>query len=227
MIFSFKKTFLLLLISFFLLGFAGGVSAQIKQSQVILQPLPNTSTFCDENSGTCITGTRPNEVGSYLQGLFQLAVAIAGVLAVLMIVIGGLEYLLSEAFTSKADAIKRIQAALWGLIIILASVVILNTINPDLLNINLSLPDLQNRKTLSPSRFLSPEEVFKMGDVKPTADEQEEAKDRNKTIVGVKQPTESGDAFRSKCISVGGNVVSGECKGVLCFYGGRNMLCEK
>jgi len=172
-------------------------------------------------------GTGGQDAASVLQNLFTISIALAGVLAVLMIVIGGLEYLLSEAFTSKADAIKRIQAALWGLIIILASVVILNTINPDLLNINLSLPDLQNRKTLSPSRFLSPEEVFKMGDVKPTADEQEEAKDRNKTIVGVKQPTESGDAFRSKCISVGGNVVSGECNGVLCFYGGRNMLCEK
>ena len=89
-------------------------------------------------------GTGGQDAASVLQNLFTISIALAGVLAVLMIVIGGLEYLLSEAFTSKADAIKRIQAALWGLVIILASFVILNTINPDLLNINLSLPDTKS-----------------------------------------------------------------------------------
>ena len=53
----------------------------------------------------------------------------------------GIEYIVSEAMNTKADAKKRMQAALIGLAIALVSYILLNTINPDLLklqNINVS-----------------------------------------------------------------------------------------
>ena len=80
--------------------------------------------------------------GNYFQKMFQFALGIAGILAVLMIVIGGIQYMMSDAFTSKEDAKKRIWGALWGLLLLFASVIILETINPALLNLQLGLPAL-------------------------------------------------------------------------------------
>ena len=109
------------------------------QTSVALQPIQ--SLFTQTIPGA---GAGGQNAASVLQYLFTVSIALAGVFAVLMIVIGGIEYLLSEAFTSKTEAIKRIQAALWGLLIILASYVILNTINPNLLDLKLTLPDARN-----------------------------------------------------------------------------------
>jgi hypothetical protein len=54
------------------------------------------------------------------------------VLAVLKITIAGVKYMLSDVVTSKESAKKDIQGALFGLLIVLAAVIILNTINPSL-----------------------------------------------------------------------------------------------
>ena len=79
----------------------------------------------------------------YFEGVFRLALGIAGVLAVLMIVVGGVRYMLSDAFTSKEGAKNQIWAAIWGLLILFASVLILETINPGLLNLEINPPVLQ------------------------------------------------------------------------------------
>ena len=60
---------------------------------------------------------------------------LAAVLAVIEIVVGGLQYALSESLFSKEDALDRIKMALLGLFIALVSWLILNTINPELVNL--------------------------------------------------------------------------------------------
>ena len=80
------------------------------------------------------------DYGGYFQRIYQLGIAIAGVLAVLFLVIGGFKYMLSESMFDKGDAKKQIGAAIGGLILALASWMILNTINPDLVKFDLSLP---------------------------------------------------------------------------------------
>jgi hypothetical protein len=62
--------------------------------------------------------------------VFGLAV----VIAVVQLVIGGMEYALSEGLTKKEDAKGRIWAAIGGLMLALLSWLILNTINPDFVN---------------------------------------------------------------------------------------------
>ncbi len=79
--------------------------------------------------------------GNYFERIYQLGIAIAGVLAVLFIVIGGFRYMLSESFFDKSSAKNQITAAIGGLILALASWMILNTINPDLVRFDLSLPE--------------------------------------------------------------------------------------
>ena len=68
--------------------------------------------------------------------LFNVAIAIAAILVVIRLIWAGTEYMLSDLVTSKEAAKKKIQDALIGLLIILGAVTILQTINPQLLNLN-------------------------------------------------------------------------------------------
>lgn len=76
-------------------------------------------------------------LSGYLNGLFQLGLGIAVVLAILQLVIGGFQYMTSDAISSKADARDRMTMALQGLILALATVLILQQINPDILKLNI------------------------------------------------------------------------------------------
>lgn len=57
--------------------------------------------------------------------------------AVLTIVVGGIMYMTTDVTETKGAAKERIMASFYGLLLLIASVLILNTINPDLLNFNL------------------------------------------------------------------------------------------
>lgn len=70
---------------------------------------------------------------TYLQGLYRIGIGACFVLGVIMFTWAGIEYILSESMTKKSDAKARIAAALTGLAIALVSYVLLQTINPKLL----------------------------------------------------------------------------------------------
>jgi hypothetical protein len=76
-------------------------------------------------------------LGNYFNGLYKLVVASASVLAVLQIVIGGFNYISSDAIDNKENGKHQIKNALGGMLLILVSWVILNTINPQLVQLNI------------------------------------------------------------------------------------------
>ncbi len=81
---------------------------------------------------------------AYLQLIFKYAIGFAGIITVLSMVYAGIEYIGSGAsLTSQADAKNRMKAAFIGLALALTSYVILNTINPELVNFELKLPPIQ------------------------------------------------------------------------------------
>ncbi len=84
-----------------------------------------------------------NTLGEYLDGMFKLGIALCTGLAVLMIIIGGIQYVSSDAWSKKTDGRERIFAALTGLLIALGSWVLLNTISPRLVSTELSLQDVK------------------------------------------------------------------------------------
>ncbi|MDD5318397.1 MAG: pilin [Candidatus Pacebacteria bacterium] len=90
------------------------------------------------NIGNFVSAT-PVDFPTYLNSMYKLGIAAAGVLAVIMIVVGGIQYMTSEAIGSKEEGKDRIWSAIWGLVLALMSFIILNTINPKLLNLNLSI----------------------------------------------------------------------------------------
>lgn len=79
----------------------------------------------------------PN-LNDYLQFVFQFAIGITGVLAVIMIILGGITYLSTDAIGGKKDGKEMITNALGGLALAILSWLILNTINPTLLIINVT-----------------------------------------------------------------------------------------
>jgi len=68
--------------------------------------------------------------GEYIKTLYQFALGFGTLLAMLMIVIGAVQYTLSEAVTKKEDAKDRITGAIMGLALLLTATLILYTINP-------------------------------------------------------------------------------------------------
>ena len=104
----------------------------------LLTPLPGVET--SPGSGRATANT-------YLSGVFILLIAIAGVLAVVMIIVGGIKYMSTDAFSGKNEAKGTIQNAIGGLLLALSAWIILNTINPNLVNINILLPPLAPSET--------------------------------------------------------------------------------
>ncbi|MDD4989570.1 MAG: hypothetical protein PHV42_04060 [Candidatus Pacebacteria bacterium] len=81
-------------------------------------------------------GLTPVNLEDYLGSLFKIGIGLCAVFAVLMIVIGGLEYVMTDKIASKEDAKTRITNALVGLLLALSSYILLYTINPELVKLN-------------------------------------------------------------------------------------------
>jgi hypothetical protein len=75
----------------------------------------------------------PKNIGDYFNTIFLLAIGLCGALAVVMIVIGGVQYMGDESIFGKTEAKSKITSAIFGLLIALGSYALLNTVNPDLL----------------------------------------------------------------------------------------------
>lgn len=95
--------------------------------------------------------TAPGAFTDYLQSAFNLGISIAVALAVVMIVWGGAQYLSTDAIFGKELGREKINKALLGLLLALGAVLILKTINPDILNLNLDIKPL-NPSTQTPTQ---------------------------------------------------------------------------
>ncbi len=73
----------------------------------------------------------------YINVLFRLAVGIGALIAVVKIIVAGVKYMSSDVVFSKEEAKKDIQNSLLGLLIILSTVVVLQTINRNILNLDI------------------------------------------------------------------------------------------
>lgn len=78
-------------------------------------------------------------LGCYIIGIYRYFASIAGILATVMIMWGGVKYVVSFGNQQKvADAKEQITAALIGLLLVLSSYAILYFINPNLTTFNLT-----------------------------------------------------------------------------------------
>jgi hypothetical protein len=76
---------------------------------------------------------------TFIPGLFRLGIMLATGLAVLYIIWGGVQYMSTDAWGGKNDAKDTIWNAVMGLLLALSAWLIIATINPNLMNFNLSI----------------------------------------------------------------------------------------
>jgi len=103
-------------------------SADTDTTYTPLAPLPGLPAVPYETDTEC-------PFGNYLNIIIKLIIGIAAVLAMVMIVMGGIEYMTSDLVSSKEAGKDTIRNAILGLLIALGAYLILNTINPQLLSV--------------------------------------------------------------------------------------------
>ncbi len=86
----------------------------------------------DESSKTLV----PTNLPTYLGAMFKIIISLCGVIAVFMIVYGGILYMSTDAIQGKHEGKEIIQRTLWGILLIMASFLILATINGNFGNTN-------------------------------------------------------------------------------------------
>ncbi len=117
----------------FLLAAPAAFALQMKPELAI--PIPNVQL-----SNLVVTNVAGQErvldipwLGEYVTGVYSYAVVIAGILAGVMFVVGGFQYLTAGGDTSRVSQAKdRIKDAMIGLFLTLGAFVILTTISPQL-----------------------------------------------------------------------------------------------
>ncbi|MES2966900.1 MAG: hypothetical protein V4668_03870 [Patescibacteria group bacterium] len=106
------------------------------------------------------TVTSEGGLNAYINALYRLSISIAALLAVIKIVAAGAKYMLSDIITHKEDAKKDIQGALIGLLIVIAAVIILNTVNSDLTEVNFNLEPIVAPTSTAPVVPVDPAVAF-------------------------------------------------------------------
>jgi len=88
----------------------------------------------------------------FFNGMFIYGISIAAFLAVLMIAIGGIQYMSTDAVSGKTEGKERIQYAVMGLLLVLFSWILLRQINPSILNFDFLDNNSSNSSFSSESR---------------------------------------------------------------------------
>lgn len=101
------------------------------------------------------TGSIPD----FINSAYLLIIAIASMWAIVKISIAGIKWTLSDVVTHKSDAISDIKGVIAGLLLLLSPALILNTINPSLLNLNI----LGNLTFLNSKTQVSQDQNFSFG----------------------------------------------------------------
>jgi uncharacterized protein (DUF983 family) len=106
---------------------------------------------CSGPNGTCtytllepLPGNNfPSQVGdevqfyAYINGILWIVIVLGAMIAVARIAIGGVQIMVSDVAGTRSQAKTTIWAMIWGLVLLVTSVLILRTVNPNLVNLNI------------------------------------------------------------------------------------------
>jgi len=127
------KIIIAVLVSFIVFNFLFAIQSKAdvetekeKFNYHLMVPLPTASGTVTEVEG----------ITDYIKTIYLFAMGIAGVLAMALIVVGGFQWLTATGNTGTISQAKaRINNALLGLAVLLLAYLLLNTINPALVNL--------------------------------------------------------------------------------------------
>ena len=99
-------------------------------------------------------------IESYINTLIKILIGLMSVLAVIMIVVGGIQYMVSSSGGEKQGGKDRITNALMGLVLALSAYLILNTINPHLVNLHVGVPNASLVEVSDKAAIAAPENGY-------------------------------------------------------------------
>ncbi len=101
----------------------------------LLEPLPIGAGQVYDKYDPKVTSA-----ADYINLAIKIFISIIGALGVIMIVLGGVQYMTTDAISKKEGGKEMISNAIFGVILALVSWLLLNTINPHLIEIRLDPP---------------------------------------------------------------------------------------
>lgn len=122
--------------------FSGGTSALLFQATANFKALSGNEVSGSRLFSGVFNGSIP-DLPTFLNKAFELAIAIGAILAVLRILYGGMLYMGTDTFGKKSKAKEILQDAVLGLLLLLGTYIILEQINPEILNLNINPPSVQ------------------------------------------------------------------------------------
>ncbi len=134
-----RKTLLIcscLLLIFF---FFGDVSAYAQEEFKALAPIPGL-TAPNPGEGSVIDS---DNLANFFNNLYKYLIGIAAILAIIQIIRGGLEISTQDSISKQSAGREHIRDAIFGLVLVLAPVLVFSIINPTILNLSLNLPGLE------------------------------------------------------------------------------------
>lgn len=130
-----KKT-ILLSVFFLLLVFVPHALAQTG-----FVPLAEIKGLTDPDTANGIINS--GSFADFFNNLYKFLVGLAIALAIIEIIWGGLEYSTTDSIGNKEAGKKRIRNAIYGLILILSPVLVFSIINPNILNLSVTLKAIE------------------------------------------------------------------------------------
>jgi|GEM_PF-2740698 len=149
-----KFFFTFLFLSLTVLSVAHTASAQATPQATqyqLLAPVPLSGAASAQT-----TAVDPTTIAAtYLPGIIKLVIGIAGALAVIMIMIGGIQYITSATGMGKSDGKEKLYDAVIGLLLVIGAYTILYTVNPNLVQLNFAslVPDTSGTALITSGGF--------------------------------------------------------------------------
>lgn len=103
----------------------------------------------DALSGFGLSPSEVTDVPKLLAAVFRLALGAAATLSVLMITLGGIEYLSTDSISGQSEGKKKIENAVYGLLLAIMAYLIMYVINPDTLEFKFDFGNSTSRSTIS------------------------------------------------------------------------------
>jgi len=118
-------------------------------------------------------------LANFFNNLYKFAIGMASVLAIIMIIWGGLQYATQDIPGAKQEGKDRILQAILGLILVLSPALVFSIINPNILNLSINLKPLDTKSGAytAPSTVLPPCGNGRRTDCTPVAPKKEGVSD--------------------------------------------------
>lgn len=143
--------------------FAVAPHALAVASQTSFVPLAPIPGLTDTSA---LSIAKETNLASFFNNLYKYLVGLAAVLAVIMIIWGGLEYSTQDSVSKKSDGKERIYQAIFGLVLVLSPVLVFSIINPSILNLSINFDPLKTVSgTTPPGSGPGPGTIFCSGQI--------------------------------------------------------------